>query len=112
MTHNMALCAIPLPRCHGACYPDLAFVQRPVARAARPAPAGRHPSRQRRRSAYPSPVGTGEVAQPGEGARAKLGRGVFCPKAPAHPLRFRPFHPQGLALKIFSTIQMQSHKIK
>ena len=51
MTHNMPLCAIPLPRCHGACYPDLAFVRRPVARAARPAPACRNPSRQRRRSA-------------------------------------------------------------
>jgi len=60
---NVALCNVPLLRCHGDCCPAQktpAPARSCPRRVAITAPACRHPSRQLRRSACPSPVGTGE----------------------------------------------------
>ena len=77
---NVALCAIPRLHCHDDC--TAVPSGRATARvAAISAPACRHPSRQRRRSAV-----------------LEVWSGRLSPEAPTHPLRFRPFHPQGSAL--------------
>jgi hypothetical protein len=69
---NVALCAIPLPHCHTDCFPHLALVR------AISAPACRHPSRQRSRSAV-----------------LEVWSGRLTPKPPPIPCAFDPSIPKG-----------------
>jgi len=77
MTHNMALCAIPLPHCHTDSFAVPG--DRATARgAAIIEPACRHPSRQLRRSA---------------GFKSMVGASF--PRPPSIPCAFDPSIPKG-----------------
>ena len=99
MSDNVALCAIPLRHCHGACCPDLAFVRRTTRRC------GSHCGTHRaslQASFTPTPPQLASAPRTG----ASFSRTI------THPLRLRPFHPQGAASKRFWTERQHRHNVE